>query len=292
MVKAVVVVGHQPYSLSVAKAAEWLKGEIDVEMFYMWDLRGRPSEFERAARKADFAVLNVMDSAIAKAVDLDGIGQETPFVAVNSCFEVIRASFKSLGIEKSRLFRLFRRTMERRKDNLSGVRMDEALERGAKFAEKMGWFGPLRRLKIAMRAFQYWDYGGPDNVENMLLYLAKELADSDVREPDPPKAVPSRALYDPKDGIVDADYLRELREEYGTLVPVTFYKFFYTNGNTEHVDAVIEALREESIGAVGCYCSVDAYGSLTRFFANERPDSVVALTGSSAVRWVARSSVG
>ncbi|WP_088336320.1 cobaltochelatase subunit CobN [Methanopyrus sp. KOL6] len=278
MVKAVVVVGHQPYSLSVAKAAERLKGEIDVEMFYMWDLRERPGEFERAARKADFAVLNVMDSATAKAVDLDGIGQETPFVAVNSCFEVMRESFKSLGIEKSRFFRLFRRMMERRKDNLSGVRMDEALERGAKFAEKMGWFGPLRRLKIAMRAFRYWDYGGPDNVENMLLYLARELADADVREPDPPKEVPSRALYDPKDGIVDADYLKELREEYGTLVPVTFYKFFYTNGNTEHVDAVIEALREEGIGAVGCYCSVDAYGSLTRFFADERPDSVVALT--------------
>lgn len=67
MVRAVVVVGHQPYSLSVAKAAERLKGEIDVEMFYMWDLRERPEEFEEAMRRADFAVLNVMDSATAEA---------------------------------------------------------------------------------------------------------------------------------------------------------------------------------------------------------------------------------
>jgi len=278
VVKAVVVVGHQPYSLSVAKAAERLKGEIDVRMFYAWDLRERSEEFVEAMREADFAVLNVMDSATAEAVDLDALAEETPFVAVHSCFEVMRASFKSLGLERSRLFRFFARMMERRKDNLSGVRMDEALERGAKFAEKMGWFGALKRLKIAMRAFRYWDYGGAENVENLLLYLARELANADVRRPDPPREIPGRALYDPERGLVDEDFLGELREEYGTLVPVTFYKFFYANGNLEHVDAVIEALREEGLGAVGAYCSVDAYGTLTRFFEDERPDAVVALT--------------
>jgi cobaltochelatase CobN len=278
VVKAVVVVGHQPYSLSVAKAAERLRGEIDVRMFYMWDLRERPEEFVEAMREADFAVLSVMDTAAARSVDLDGLAEETPFVAVHSCFEVMRASFKSLGLERSRLFRFLRRMMEGRRDNLSGVRMDEALERGAKLAERMGWFGALRRLKVAMRAFRYWDYGGVDNVENLLLYLARELAGADVREPDPPREIPGRALYDPERGLVDEDFLGELREEYGTLVPVTFYKFFYSNGNLEHVDAVIEALREKGLGAVGAYCSVDAYGTLTRFFEGERPDAVVALT--------------
>ncbi|MHC1580171.1 MAG: cobaltochelatase subunit CobN, partial [Methanopyraceae archaeon] len=278
MVKAVVVIGHQPYSLSVAKAAERLRGKVDVRMFYSWDLRERSEEFVEAMREADFAVLNVMDTAAARSVNLDGLAEETPFVAVHSCFEVMRASFKSLGLEKSRLFRFLRRMMEGRRDNLSGVRMDEALERGAKLAERMGWFGALRRLKVAMRAFRYWDYGGVDNVENLLLYLARELAGADVREPDPPREIPGRALYDPERGLVDEDFLGELREEYGTLVPVTFYKFFYSNGNLEHVDAVIEALREEGLGAVGAYCSVDAYGTLTRFFEGERPDAVVALT--------------
>jgi len=278
LVRAVVVVGHQPYSLSVARAAERLEGEVDVELFYMWDLRERPEEFEEAVRGADFAVLNVMDSAAARAVDLEGIARETPFVAVHSCFEVMRASFESLGLRKSRLFRFFERMMERRRDNLSGVRMDEALERGARFAERMGWFGALKRLKVAMRAFRYWDYGGVDNVENMLLYLARELAGADVREPGPPVEVPGRALYDPGEGLVDVGFLEGLREEFGSLVPVTFYKFFYANGNTEHVDAVIEALRDRGIGAIGAYCSVDAYGTLVRFFEGERPDAVVALT--------------
>ncbi len=34
LARAVVVVGHQPYSLSVARAAERLKGDVDVELFY------------------------------------------------------------------------------------------------------------------------------------------------------------------------------------------------------------------------------------------------------------------
>lgn len=89
----------------------------------------------------------------------------------------------------------------------------------------------------------YLELGGPSNEYNLLAWLMRELdgADADVSEPE---RVPAQGLYEPGTGMVDSVPVRDVN------IAVMFAQNDYVNGDTAHVDALINEIRSRGYGAI------------------------------------------
>lgn len=61
-------------------------------------------------------------------------------------------------------------------------------------------WGRLRHARNWARAVRYWLQGGPENVKNLLLFIAREYTPLKLPKPAPPREYPEWGIYDPFQG--------------------------------------------------------------------------------------------
>ncbi len=132
------------------------------------------------------------------------------------------------------------------------------------------------------RVCGYVGYGGPDNLENFLLWVANRHLGTDfpVREPRP---LPWEGIYHPDytDPAAAEEYLLKEAEGGRPVVGILFYQSYWTVGNTGFVDELIRsvqrrggvalplflhAARNDDMGSRGAAWALDRY-----FYRSGRP---------------------
>jgi cobaltochelatase CobN len=86
----------------------------------------------------------------------------------------------------------------------------QRLQQLMRLIEKGGSLLPWGRLRHARnwaRAVRYWTHGGPENLKNLLIFLAREYAGLKLPKPAPPREYPEFGIYDPLRG----GYYQEVR---------------------------------------------------------------------------------
>ncbi len=68
-------------------------------------------------------------------------------------------------------------------------------------------WGRLRHARNWARAVRYWLHGGPENLKNLLLFVAREYTPLKLPKPAPPREYPEYGLYD----LFQGQYYRDLR---------------------------------------------------------------------------------
>ncbi|AKB35405.1 CobN component of cobalt chelatase involved in B12 biosynthesis [Methanosarcina siciliae C2J] len=109
-----------------------------------------------------------------------------------------------------------------------------------------------RHLKVF---WDYQNYGGPENIENLLLYAGK-LAGKNNQEVNPPVEVPSSGIYHPDAGEIFTDlesYLEWYSENGKSMfktVGLLFPNLYYMEDSPGVFDALIRKLEEKNFGVI------------------------------------------
>ncbi len=153
--------------------------------------------------------------------------------------------------------------------------------------------GTAQDLRAYFLTMQYWLSGSPDNVADMLRFLAGRYAlpakGQGRHEPAAPRQYPEIALYHPraKGRIVQSlDALPKAVGQGGT-VGVLVLRSYVLADDTGHYDGVIAALEARGLRVVPAFASgLDARPAIERFFMRDgraSVDAVVSLVGFSLV---------
>jgi cobaltochelatase CobN len=127
----------------------------------------------------------------------------------------------------------------------------------------------------------YLAEGGPQNAENFLRLCAHLIGAGEA----PPRAKPllKAGLYWPGRAEPGLDDLRAEWREGAPVVALAFYRALIEGGNTEPVDALIEALRERGLNPLPLFVTSlkdeIAAATLARLFEEAPPDLVLNATG-------------
>src|SRR3712207_6446998 len=103
-------------------------------------------------------------------------------------------------------------------------------------------------------AFEYLRCGGVANTANLLRFVADTLLFEGYGF-EPPSPLPELGIYHPR--LVEGSSLKELlalHEEQRPTVGVVFYRTHLLGGNTDFVDALVEALEGGGANALPVYC--------------------------------------
>ena len=106
---------------------------------------------------------------------------------------------------------------------------------------------------VMMRVWEYLNEGGPQNMENLLLYLGFLLD----RHAEPPAAVPlmKAGLWYPGLGICELDALREKWAADQPVVAINFYRALVQSGSLQPIEAMVSALANEGMNALPVFIS-------------------------------------
>jgi cobaltochelatase CobN len=110
-------------------------------------------------------------------------------------------------------------------------------------------------MNVVVTANTYLTYGGEDNVRNMLLYLCKELLNTDT-DCEPPQQMPWEGLYHP-----DApshfqnihEYLKWYGADDGPTVAILFPRFYWVNKTLDVEDELIRALERMGMNVIPAF---------------------------------------
>ncbi len=109
---------------------------------------------------------------------------------------------------------------------------------------------------IAQTAFEYLNYGGVGNMQNLLRFVSDEALGANHGY-EPPAPLPQDGVYRP--GRLDAVPLAEYRAAYCDAAKPTaallFYRAHWVSRNLEFVDAVVDALERRGCNALPVFCS-------------------------------------
>jgi cobaltochelatase CobN len=140
---------------------------------------------------------------------------------------------------------------------------------------------------VVAQAFEYLRLGGVDNTEQLLRFVSDTLLLTGLGF-DPPVELPDHGTYHPRHD----DPLTAL-EPGRPVVGVVFYRSHLVSGNTDFVDALLEALEARGVQAVGLHCyslrpEADGEVGVLRLLAHAGVEvdalvtTVLAMGGSSA----------
>ncbi|MEX2704986.1 MAG: magnesium chelatase subunit H [Candidatus Freyrarchaeum guaymaensis] len=91
--------------------------------------------------------------------------------------------------------------------DLDSVSCEKEVRKGERIRDiikKVGKLLPIGSLKHGRNwavAIDYWDYGGKENLKNLLLFLTKEYGKYRKLKPQPPLEIPEIGIYHPKYGV-------------------------------------------------------------------------------------------
>lgn len=111
---------------------------------------------------------------------------------------------------------------------------------------------PPQHLKVL---WNYQNFGGPENIENLLLYAGK-LAGVVDREINPPAELPASGIYHPEAGKIFPDldsYLEWYsgnKKSMSKTVGLLFPNLYYVENSTEVFDTLIRKLEEKNFGVI------------------------------------------
>ena len=106
---------------------------------------------------------------------------------------------------------------------------------------------------VMMRAWEYLNEGGPQNMENLLCYLAFLLGQHE----EPLAAVPlmKAGLWYPGLGICELESLREMWTDGQPVVAINFYRALVQSGGLQPIEAMVSALAQEGMNALPVFIS-------------------------------------
>ncbi|HXG42194.1 MAG TPA: cobaltochelatase subunit CobN [Dehalococcoidia bacterium] len=108
---------------------------------------------------------------------------------------------------------------------------------------------------LVARAYEYLVHGGAENLRHLLLFLSDRLLGTEYGH-GPPSPLPWDGVYRPGVGEVlsSADYRRRYWRGEGPRVAVLFYRALWASGNTEAIDALVEAMEERGADVLPVFC--------------------------------------
>lgn len=108
---------------------------------------------------------------------------------------------------------------------------------------------------LLYRAAEYLHQGGPENLRRLLLFLSDVLLGTHYGH-EPPIPLPWDGLYRPgyPGALSPEEYVSRHWREGGPVVGILFYRALWVSGNTEPVDALVEALEGEGCNTLPLFC--------------------------------------
>lgn len=123
----------------------------------------------------------------------------------------------------------------------SGASLMIASELPEEVMENRGLFNGTDEQYLRIRS--YLELGGSANEYNMLAWLLREIDGADI-EASEPERLPAQGLYRPGEGIVDSIPTGDVN------IAIMFNQIDVVNGNTAHIDSLIEEIEKRGYGTV------------------------------------------
>lgn len=157
-------------------------------------------------------------------------------------------------IENARIVFLYTHTLSRE--------AEEAISRAHVVISASENYSHLTRGSplVIRKAIEYFRLGGIENLRNLVRFLAAQAGLSiDYEEP---RHVPWHAVWHPRYGVFErlADYLKVYPGSTRPLVGILFYRTSWLYGDTEAVEALVEALEAEGLGVIPVFTT--GYGNV------------------------------
>lgn len=116
------------------------------------------------------------------------------------------------------------------------------------------WLGNVDS-KATEACIQYFTNGGPENLRNMVAYMASEIMGLDVEVP-PPREMPREGIHHPDaprhfDSL--EDYLAWRKPPGDMMAGLVFYRSYWVNRNCEVEDALIRELESLGVGVIAVF---------------------------------------
>jgi len=113
---------------------------------------------------------------------------------------------------------------------------------------------------VVRKAIEYFRLGGVENLRNLVRFLSAQTGFSIGYEE--PRRIPWHAIWHPRYGVFEklADYLKAYPGSTRPLVGILFYRTSWLYGDTEAVEALVEALEAEGLGVIPVFAT--GYGNV------------------------------
>jgi cobaltochelatase CobN len=107
-----------------------------------------------------------------------------------------------------------------------------------------------RGVAILPDAWKYFKLGGRENIKSLIELILKHLGLP--AEPSPPVEIPWHGIWHPRLGVFTTtrEYLNKYPYANNPLVAILFYRSQWLTGNVSYVEALVNALESEGLGAL------------------------------------------
>lgn len=106
------------------------------------------------------------------------------------------------------------------------------------------------------KIYRYWEFGDKENIVQLILFLAREYGDLQVKVEEP-KALPTYAIYHPRAPRLFTDtgkyldwYFKKTGAQDRPNIGLLFYMKHYVTGNLGYLDELIERLEELEVNVL------------------------------------------
>ncbi len=146
-----------------------------------------------------------------------------------------------------------------------------------------GGMQPRGPPQVVERLREYMRLGGEENLRRLARYIAHLLGLSSA-EPPPPERVPWHGVWHPRLGVFSSidEYLEAYGGGWEGVAAVLFHRSWWLYGNTEPVEALVEALEEEGVGAAPVF-TTGYHGSMGEPSAEDTIRELIAPSGEPRV---------
>ena len=193
--------GAKPMAEAMAEITREHGNVIDLSLYYVDEIQGRlvdentlPEDVVSSLRDANIVWLDVRGDTLALKLIKETLSDCNSIVLGYSMATCLGSGPVWLERERPLLVRKMTGWMGRW---MEGKNMDMGkMQPMLKLTKVLGKLPArfLREMKNRTIVLEYWQYGGKENIKNLLLYLAKVYGGQRVN-PNPPRKLPEPGIY-------------------------------------------------------------------------------------------------
>ncbi|CAM4061570.1 magnesium chelatase subunit H [Palleronia rufa] len=260
--------GSDPAALDDARQAVDRADMVVASLLFLEEhVRAIVPNLAAARDRADAVIGLISDAAVVKQTRLGDLDMAAPPTGLGKLMKRLRGSSKPGSASGAKQMAMLRR-----------------LPRILRFLP-----GKAQDLRAWFLTMQYWLGGSDDNIEQMIRFLLSRYArnaDWHGRPAALPVEYPEVGLYHPELAariVTDAKDLPVPRGARGT-VGLLMMRSYILAGDTAHYDAVIRQLEGRGLRVLPAFAGgLDARPAIAAYFAGDRVDALVSLTGFSLI---------